>query len=121
MGYTFENKNSKTITEEFSKILTTSKRSPLKSESDRGAEFYNKIYKNFLKAKNKQHYSRFTDKSLGIAEGLSKPTRNLLKQPVFETGTANWLSELRSVIKKYNYTIHSSKKINANQASKKIN
>ena len=34
-----KNKKSKTITEEFSKILTTSKRKPLKIESDRGAEW----------------------------------------------------------------------------------
>ena len=34
-------KNSQTKTNEFSKILTTSKRKPLKLESDRGTEFYN--------------------------------------------------------------------------------
>ena len=39
-----KNKNSKTITEEFSNILTKSKRSPTTSESDRGAEFYNSIF-----------------------------------------------------------------------------
>ena len=46
------NKNSQTITNEFSNILTTSKRSPLKLESDRGAEFYNSIFQNFLRNKN---------------------------------------------------------------------
>ena len=34
-----KNKYSQTITTEFSKIQSTSKRSPLKIESDRGAEF----------------------------------------------------------------------------------
>ena len=34
-----KNKHSQTKTEEFSKNLTTSKRSPVKLESDRGAEF----------------------------------------------------------------------------------
>ena len=34
-----KNKNRKTITDEFSNILTTSKRKPLKIESDRGTEF----------------------------------------------------------------------------------
>ena len=48
----FENKNSQTITNEFSNILTTSKRSPLKIESDRRAECYNSIFQNFLKGKN---------------------------------------------------------------------
>ena len=34
-----KNKNSKTKTDEFSNILTKSRRSPLKLESDRGTEF----------------------------------------------------------------------------------
>ena len=42
-------KYSQTITNEFSNFLTTSKRKPLKIESDRGSEFYNSIFQNFLK------------------------------------------------------------------------
>ena len=34
-----KNKNAQTITHEFSKILTTSKRKPNKTQGDRGAEF----------------------------------------------------------------------------------
>ena len=34
-----KNKNSQTITQQLSKILSTSKRSPLKLESDRGKEW----------------------------------------------------------------------------------
>ena len=59
-----KNKNSQTITNEFSNILTTSKRKPLKLESDRGSEFYNSIFQNFLKSKSIHHYSRSTDKGL---------------------------------------------------------
>ena len=57
-----KNKYSQIITNEFSNFLTTSKRKPLKTESDRGSEFYNSIFQNFSKCKNIQHYSRFTDK-----------------------------------------------------------
>ena len=46
-----ENKYSKAITDEFSNILTKSKRKPLKTESDHGAQFYNSIFQNFLKSK----------------------------------------------------------------------
>ena len=51
----------KTITNEFSNILTTSKRKPLKRETNRGSDFYNSFFKNFLKLKNIHNYSRFTD------------------------------------------------------------
>ena len=37
-------KFSQTITQEISKILTTSNRIPLEIESDRGTEFYNNIF-----------------------------------------------------------------------------
>ena len=116
-----KNKYSQTITNEFSNILIKSQRSPLKIESDRGSEFYNSIFQNLLKTKNIQHYSRFTDKGPSIAERVIRTVRNLLKKPVFEKGRADWLSELPSVIKQYNNTIHHSIKMTPNQASKKSN
>ena len=116
-----KNKYSKTKTNEFSNILTTLKRKLLKIESDRGTEFYNSIFQNFLRAKNIQHYSRYTDKGPSIAERVIKTVRSLLKKPVFEKGKADWLSELPSVTKQYNNTIHSSTKMTPIQASKKAN
>ena len=116
-----KNKYSQTITNEFSNILTTSKRKPVKIESDRGSEFYNSIFQNLLKSKNIQHYSRYTDKGPSIAERVIRTVRNLLKKPVFLAGNADWLSELPSVIKQYNNTIHSSTKMTPTQASKKSN
>ena len=116
-----KNKYSQTITNEISNILTTSKRKPFKIESDRGTEFYKSIFQNFLKSKNIQHYSRYTDKGPSIAERLIRTLRILLKKPVFEKGNADSLSELPSVIKKYNNSIRSSIKMTPNQASKKTN
>ena len=120
MGNTIKKqKYSQTITNEFSNILSTSKRKPNKLESDRGSEFYNSIFQNLLKSKNIQHYSRFTDKGPSIAERVIRTVRNFLKKPVFEKGKADWLSELPSVVKKYNNTIHHSKKMKPIGASKK--
>ena len=116
-----KNKYSQTITNGFSNILTTSKRSPVKLEWDRGTEFYNSFFQNFLKAKNIEHYSRFTDKRPSIAERVIKTIRNILKKPVLEKGNADWLGELPSVIKQYNITIHSSTKMTPIQATKNSN
>ena len=104
-----KNKYSKTITNKFSIILTTSKRKPIKLESDRGKEWY--IH----------HYSRFTDKRPSIAERVFRTIRNMLKKPIFLKGNAVWLSEHQSVVKKYNNAIHHSSKIPPNQAFKKSN
>ena len=53
-----KNKNSKTITDEFSNVLGESERRPLKLESDRGWEWYNSIFQNFLR--RKKYSSLFT-------------------------------------------------------------
>ena len=58
-----KNKISKTLTDEISNVLSMSKRTPLKNESDRGGERYNLVFQNFLKSKNTQHYSGFADKN----------------------------------------------------------
>ena len=44
-----------------------------------------------------------------------------MKKPVFEKGNADWLSEIPTVIKQYNNTIHHSIKMTPIQASKKSN
>ena len=76
-------KNIQTITNVFSNFVSMSKRSPGKLERDRGADFYNSIFQNFLKSKNVQHYSRFTDKGQSVAERVIKTLRNLIEKPVF--------------------------------------
>ena len=106
---------------QISNILNKSKRSPLKRKSDRGAEIYDSIFENFLKGKNVQHFSRFTDERPPIAERVIRTIRNLIKKPVFGKGNAGWLSELTSVIKLYNNTIHNSTKMKPNDASTKSN
>ena len=111
-----KNKNTQILTDEFSNILTTSKRSALKLESDRGEYYY---ISSFEKFKNIHHYSPFTDNGPSIAERVIRIICNLLKKPVFLAGKASWINELPSVVKKYNNTNQHSIKITTVQASKK--
>ena len=46
----------------FQKNRSISKRKAIKIESDRGKQFYNSIFQNFMILKTIQHYSRYTDK-----------------------------------------------------------
>ena len=50
---------------------------------------------------------------------MIRTIRILLKKPVFLAGKADWLSELPSVIEKYNNTFHHSIKMTPVQTSKK--
>ena len=74
-----------------------------------------------MKSKNIPPYSRFSDKGPSVSERVIRTVRNLLKKPVFEKGNADWLSELPSVVKINNNTIHSSVKMTPVQASRKAN
>ena len=108
------------MSQEFSFILTTSKRSPVKVERDRGKEWYNSI-QNLLKTKNIHHFPRFTDIGPSIVERVIRTIRNLLGKLMFSAGNADCLSELSAVVKHYNISLHHSIEMTPFQASKKSN
>ena len=114
-------KYAQSVTDAFSQIFKTSKRRPNLLETDVGKEYVNKFFNEFLKKHNIKSYSRNTALEAVFAERFNRIKRNLLKQPVFEKGNADWLIELSSVIKQYNSTIHHSTKMTPIQASKKSN
>ena len=115
-----KNKFSQSVTDAFAELIKSSNRKPSLLETDDGKEYVNKIFNEFLINKKIKRYSRYTDKGAVFAERFNRTIRNLLKKPVFEKGNADWISELPSVIKKYNNTIHHSTKMTPVQASKKI-
>ena len=53
-----KNRNALTMKDSFENSLISSNRSPNLIETDRGREFYNNIFQNFLFKKNIKHYSR---------------------------------------------------------------
>ena len=42
-------------------------------KSDRGKEFYEHNFRNFLKLKNIQHFSRYSDKGPAVAHDVEEP------------------------------------------------
>ena len=116
-----KNKYAESIKDAFSQIIKTSRRKPNLLETDDVKEYVNKTFNEFLNNHNIKRYSRNTALGAVFAERFNRTLRNLLKKPVFLAGNADWISELPSVIKQYNNTIHSSTKMTPNQASKKSN
>ena len=116
-----KNKFSQSITDAFSEIIKSSNRKPNLLETGDGMEYVNKIFNELLNNNKIKRYSRYTDKGAVFAERFNKTIRNLLKKPVFEKRNDAWLSELSSVVNKYNNTIHNSIKMTPVQASKKVN
>ena len=104
----------------FHKLLKHQNVNQISSKQDDGKEYVNKIFNEFLDYNNIKRYSRYIDKGAVFAERFIRTVRSLLKKPVFAKGKADWISELPSVIKKYNNTIHSSTKMTPIQAIKKV-
>ena len=98
------------------KKLIKSKRKPNLIVTDRGKEFYNSIFQNFLNNNNVKHYSRNTFLGAVFAERFNRSIRDLLKKPLFEKGDGNWIDVLPTITKQYNNRVHSSTKITPIQA-----
>ena len=116
-----KNKNAKTIKDSFENILINSKRKPNLIETDRGKEFYNNIFQDFLNKNDIKLYSRNTSVGAVFAERFNRTIRDLLKKIVFENGDGNWIDILQTISKQYNNRIHSSTKLTPIQASLKKN
>ena len=116
-----KNKNAITIKDSFENILIGSKRQPNLIETDRGKEFYNNIFQDFLNKNNIKLYSRNSSYGAVFAERFNRTIRDLLKKIVFEQGDAKWVDILPTIIKQYNTRIHSSTKLSPIQASLKKN
>ena len=116
-----KNKNAQTIKDSFENILISSKRKPNLIESDRGKEFYNNIFQDFLNKNNIKLYSRNSSNGAVFAERFNRTIRDLLKRPVFEKGDGSWIDVLPKITKQYNNTTHSSTKLSPKDASLKEN
>ena len=116
-----KNKNALTIKDSFENISINSKRKPDLIESDRGKEFFNNIFQDFLNKNNIKICSRNSSFGSVYAERFNRSIRDLLKRPVFEKGDGNWIDVLPTITKQYNNTIHSSTKLTPIQASLKKN
>ena len=116
-----KNKNALTIKDSFENILISSKRSPNLIETDRGKEFYNTIFQDFLNKNNIKLYSRNSSYGAVFAERFNRTIRDLRKRPVFEKGDGNWIDVLPTITKQNNNRIHSSTKLTPKDASSKKN
>ena len=116
-----KNKNAQTRKDSFENILINSKRKPKLIESDRGKEFYNNIFQDFLNKNNINLYSRNSSYGAVFAERFNRTIRDLLKKIVFENGDATWIDVLQTITNHYNNRIHSSTRLSPKDGSLKKN
>lgn len=92
----------------FRKILRTSKRCPKKLHTDAGVEFYNSVFKTFLRKNDIAHYSTFSDTKAALVERFNRT----LKERMFKYFTANntlrYIDILPDLVEAYNNRPHTS-------------
>ena len=82
-----KNENAQTIKDSFQNILINSKRKPNLIESDRGKEFYNNIFQDFLNKNNIKLYSRNSSFGAVFAESFNRTIRDFLKNKAMQNGS----------------------------------
>ena len=93
LGWTLplKNKKAQTIKDSSENILISSKRKPNLIESDRGKEFYNKIFQDFLNRNNIKTYSRKSSFGVVLQNDLIVLLEIYLKRSFLNKVMQNWL------------------------------
>ena len=108
-----------TVKTAFEKLLQkgTKGRKPEKIWSDRGKEFYNKPFLDFLKKNNISIYSTNSDLKAVFIERFNRTLMDLIKEPMYIEGKACWLDHLKKALEVYNNRKHYSTKMTPFEAS----
>ena len=92
------NKSGKSTTEAFKNLIEKEKRKPDKIWSDRGKEFYNKTFSDFLKENQIEIYSTNSDLKAVFVERFNRTLLDLIKEPMYIEGKACWLNHLQASV-----------------------
>ena len=114
-----KDKSGKSTTTAFKKLIETSKRKPEKVWSDRGKEFYNKTFLDFLKQNEIQIYSTHSDLKAVFVERFNRTLLDLIKEPMYIEGKACWLNHINSALDKYNNRVHTTTRMTPFEVSNK--
>ena len=104
------NKSGKSTTEAFTTLIEKEKRKPDKIWSDRGKEFYNKTFLDFLKENQIEIYSTNSDLKAVFVERFNRTLLDLIKEPMYIEGKACWLNHLEDALTRYNNRVHGATK-----------
>ena len=106
-----KDKSGESTTTAFKSFIEKAKRKPDKIWSDRGKEFYNKTFLDFLKQNEIQIYSTNSDLKAVFVERFNRTLLDLIKKPMYIEGKACWLNHLDAALQKYNNRFHGTTKM----------
>ena len=114
-------KRSETVSKAFDEMFETSKRKPKILWSDKGSEFINKHFKEFLKKKDIKLYHTENEKKSNVVERWNKTIKNKMWKMFSANNNTVYWDKIDKLVDDYNKTRHSSIKMKPVDASKKEN
>ena len=102
-----KDKKGASIVNAFQSILNNSKRKPNKIWVDYGSEFYNNVFKNFLKDNDISVYSTHNEGKSVIVERFIKTLKNKIYKHMTTVVKNVYFDDLDDIVDKYNNTYHS--------------
>ena len=106
-----KDKKGVTITNAFQKILDSSKRKPIKIWVDQGSEFYNNVFKKWLKHNDISMYSTYNEGKSVAAERFIKTLKNKISEHMTAISKNVYFDVLDDIVDKYNNKYHTTIKM----------
>lgn len=102
-----KNKTAIDVATAMKRIFTKSKRIPKNLQTDKGKEFYNKLFKALMQKHKINHYSTHDTPKACIVERVNRTLKTLMWKEFSFQGSFKWLNLLPEIVNKYNNTKHS--------------
>lgn len=115
---TLKRKGGVDITKALQDIIHTDKRSPYSIQSDKGKEFLNSIFQNFLNENNIHHYTTENDDiKASIVERLQRTIKERLQRYYTHNNSKKFADDLQKFMKSYNNSFHRTIKMNPSEVT----
>ena len=101
-----KDKKGVSIVNAFQKILNSSKRKPNKIWVDQGSEFYNNVFKKWLKDNDISMYSTYNEGKSVVAERFIRTLKNKIYKYMTTISKNVYFDVLDDIVEKYNNTYH---------------
>jgi transposase InsO family protein len=114
-----KNKTGPATTEAFKIILHRSApRKPMRLQTDKGTEFLNQTFQNFLKQNDIDFFTSHSDHKAAIAERAIKTLKVLIYKYLDENNTFTYNDKIQALVDTYNNTFHSTIKMAPSEVKK---
>ena len=116
-----KNKTGVEVTNAFREIVKSFLRKPQKLWTDKGVEYKNRIFKNYLKEEGIELYHTENEEKSCIAERVNRTLKEKISKYFTTYNTTKYYDVLDRIVNEYNNTFHNTIKMTPIEGSKKDN